>query len=290
MSLLISQCTRTSLRCVLSLPPSTVCRVAKQPSKLRSIITQGIPRLLRGSVTKFHTNWPHQLRNPETDLYWVGWCVCVWLCIVWRETCIIKVASLWKPRRLDAGWLQTVASFYFILSYFFWQRGPGWIFGVKRSGRWSVLATDHSQGNCQPYTVLVVLMRWTGSVYFYTSSFCPLMLGWCYPAYWLVLVMVVGGGKVGRGWGGFWGCKRPKSPLVWSVQHPFLNSPLWVYYWVHGSLLTKGRLSEMLSPTWNKRGGRRRKIKAGGCADFPPLLQIQFWFRWPRQNGGAGVV
>lgn len=139
MSLLISQCTRTRLRCVLSLPPSTLPRVAKQPSKLRSIITQGIPQLLCGSVTKFHTNWPHQLRNPETDLYWVGWCVCV-MRIVWRETCIIKVASLWKPRRLDAGWLQTVASFYFILSYFFLQRGPGWVFGIKQSGCWSVLA------------------------------------------------------------------------------------------------------------------------------------------------------
>lgn len=108
MSLLISHCMRTTLCCwVLSSP-----HVAKQASKLRSIITQGIPQLLHSSVTKFHTNWPHQLRNPETDLYWVG----VWLRIVWRETCIIKVASLWNRRHpgidTDAGWLQTVASFF----------------------------------------------------------------------------------------------------------------------------------------------------------------------------------
>lgn len=105
MSLLIRRCMRTALHCVLSSP-----HVAKQASKLRSIITHGLSSLLHSSVTKFHTNWPHQLRYQETDLYWVR----VWLCLVWRETCIIKVASLWNWRHPcidpDEGWVQTVAS------------------------------------------------------------------------------------------------------------------------------------------------------------------------------------
>lgn len=45
---------------------------SKQASKLRSIIIRGQSRALRCTVTKFHTNWPHQLRYPETDLYRVG--------------------------------------------------------------------------------------------------------------------------------------------------------------------------------------------------------------------------
>lgn len=82
---------------------------SKPASKLRSIIIQGLSRALRCTVTKFHTNWPPQPRYQETDLYWVG----VWLCIVWREACIIKVASLWYWRHpgidTDERWVQTVA-------------------------------------------------------------------------------------------------------------------------------------------------------------------------------------
>lgn len=87
MSLLIRRCMRATLCCVLSSP-----HVAKQASKLRSIITRGLSSLLHCSVTKFHTNWPHQLRSPETDFHWVRVC----LCTVWRDTCITQSAWLLK--------------------------------------------------------------------------------------------------------------------------------------------------------------------------------------------------
>lgn len=95
---------RTTLHRVLSSQHGS-----RRASKLRSIIIQGLSQVLHCTVTKIHTNWPHQLRYQETDLYWVG----VWRCIVWREACIIKVASFWNWRHpgidTDEGWVQTVA-------------------------------------------------------------------------------------------------------------------------------------------------------------------------------------